>query len=506
MRQRGHPVHRPQSAYVKAAHARLLERQLHLERREADWRARNGLLGFTLRTMPSYEVNWHHRLVCKHLNKVADGSITRLILSMPPRTGKTQLVSRQFPAFFLGQNPDAEIIAASYGSTLALNNSRDVQRIMMSAEYTKIFPNTRLADSVPGAKRWVQTAEQFRVVDRRGGYTATSVGASGTGLGADCALVDDPFRDWQDSGSKLMRDRVWDWYTSVLYTRQSKHGRIIVVNTRWHEDDLVGRLVEQANNDPEADQWTVINLPAIKEDPAGEMDPRQPGEALWPQRFPVEKLNVIRRNSERVWVSLYQGRPSPPEGNILKREWWGRYSPADLPDKFDSVSLSVDPTFDANAKSDYNCFMIMGMHRAYVYILHMVNLRLDFTQQLALLKALDRSWPLRAKWIENTANGAALINTAKKTIPGLIAITPQGSKVARAEAVTPYIQAGNVLIPQDGDAPWVGEFVEQCASFPNGKNDDIVDALSQGLTQLFGRRQTQSGPPMGILKPSSRPL
>lgn len=480
---------------LAAAHPdELLSRQVELERDDSLWRARRGLLSFTCYTKPDYEVNWHHRVLCRALNAFVQGRIRRLMISMPPRAGKSELVSRQLPAFMLGLDPNLEIIAASYGATLAERMNRDVQRVMSSREYREVFPNTRLFDKnvrTVADGSYLRNSETFEVVGHRGRYLCAGVGGPLTGHGADKAIIDDPTKNWQDAQSKLVRDRHWEWYSSVLYTRLSKNAGICLCNTRWHSDDLQGRLIAQAEADPKADQWVVINLPAIAEKGPSPMDPRQIGEALWPSRFPLERLQAIRKNNERVFVSLYQGRPSPPDGDVVKRVWWKRYRRAELPDRFDTMGLSADLTFSDKEKNDYNVLQVWGRHQANFYLLHQVRARMSFTQQLEAFGALCQTYPqLRAKWVENAANGAALIDVVKKRIPGVIAVTPKGSKLARAEAIAPLIQAGNVWLPRSEDAPWVEAFLEEWTSFPNGTFDDQCDAASQGLAQLSKARSS----------------
>lgn len=466
----------------------LVARQLQIEKEEAIYRARRGVLGFTCYTKHDYAISWHHRVICRALNAFARGEITRLMISMPPRSGKSELASRRLPAYLLGINPDLEIMAASYGATLAERMNRDVQRIMTSPEYERVFPGTRLSgknirNTAQGS--WLRNSETFEIVSRRGRYQCAGIGGSLTGSGADYALIDDYLRNWQDANSKLIRDRHWEWYSSVLYTRLSKNGCICVMATRWHEDDLQGRLLAQAAKDPQADQWIVINLPAIKEDAANETDPRAPGEALWPERFPLPRLQKIRRNSERVFASLYQGRPAPPDGDIIKKSWWKRYTPAQLPTQFDSMGLSADLTFKDAQKNDWNVLQVWGRLGADMYLVHQIRAKMPFTQQVASFAALCQKYPeARVKWVEDAANGAALIDHVRKTIPGVVAVAPRGSKLARAEAIAPYVQAGNVHIPDEKTCPWTEAFLEEWVTFPNGTHDDQVDATSMAISRL----------------------
>lgn len=230
-------------------------------------RARRGMLAFTTYTMPDYEVNWHHRVVCEALDDLFAGTITRLMISMPPRHGKSELVSRRFPAYILGRDPDAQVIAVSYSADLASMMNRDVQRIMDSPEYQRVFPGTKLGSSnirsLAGGT--LRNSDIFEVVGRRGRYRSAGVGGGITGMGMQYGIIDDPIKNREEADSPTMREKVWDWYTSTFYTRLEKNARVLVTCTRWHEDDLSGRLLRLQEEDPEADQWVEIRLPAIAE-------------------------------------------------------------------------------------------------------------------------------------------------------------------------------------------------------------------------------------------------
>ena len=224
---------------------------------------RLSLLDFTTYTRPDYEVNWHHRIVAKKLDDVLSGKCRRLMIFEPPQNGKSEQVSRRFPAYALGKKPNLRIIACSYSDALSQDMSRDIQRIMSSAEYQTLFPNTRLAESRDTEKK---TQGQFDVVGHRGYYIASGIMGSITGRTSDIGLIDDPVKNREEAESETYRSRVWEQYRSAFATRQfGSDGAIILCMTRWHTDDLAGRLLELAANDPLADQWDVMNFQAIKE-------------------------------------------------------------------------------------------------------------------------------------------------------------------------------------------------------------------------------------------------
>jgi hypothetical protein len=231
--------------------------------------ARRRLIEFTLRTCPNYQAGWFHREVATKMERfladVLAKRAPREMLLAPPRSGKTEIVSRRFPAWTLGKHPDLSIIAASYGSDLASRNNRDVQRVMDDPEYEALFPETKLfGENIRTVARgsWLRNSDIFEVVGRKGVYRSTGVMGSITGMGGDILLLDDPIKDAHEASSKVYRDRLWEWYTSTFYTRRAPGAGILIILTRWHEDDLAGRLL----NDKEGDKWNVTRFPAIAEE------------------------------------------------------------------------------------------------------------------------------------------------------------------------------------------------------------------------------------------------
>lgn len=461
------------------------DEQLHdLERDEALERSRSGLLNFTLSTFRGYQVNWHHRLICRVLNRFASGELRRVIVCMPPRVGKSELVSRRLPAYLLGRNPRTHVVGASYGHELAARTNRDVQRIIESAAYREIFPSTLLrGEHAASSTAWMKNSGIFEIVDYGGSYRAVGVGGALTGMGANHLILDDPTKNQEEADSFTHRQKVWEWYASTFWTRMEKNAGILITATRWHEDDLIGRLLALAKTDPLADQWEVISLPAIAEGEIHPADPRKLGEPLWPEKYDLKHLAAVKANGSRNWSALYQQRPSPDGGAIVKRHWWQFYTTP--PESFDLVVQAWDLTFTKSATSDYVVGVVLGRKGSNIYLLDMVRDRLSFTDSIAAIKMLTCKWPMAvAKYVERAANGHALIDTLRHELPGLIAVAPTGSKVARANAVAPRIEAGNVWLPVQARAPWIGDVVEEWTAFPTGVNDDIVDAMSYGIAKI----------------------
>lgn len=455
---------------------RLINRQIDIAC------SRLSLAHFVLQMRPDYLMGWVHEEICDRLDRfladVRAGKSPRLIITMPPRSGKSEIVSRCFPAYCLGRDPDLQIIACSYSADLVSRFNRDVQRIIDSPEYAEVFPDTKLSGK--RGSSYVRTSELFEVVDHGGSYRSAGVGGGITGQGADILIIDDAVKDRSDADSQTIRDKTWDWYTSTAYTRLSPGGGVIAMATRWHMDDLIGRLLERMNSGG-GDHFEVVNYPAIAEQ---DEPHRKIGEALHPERYPVDRLNAIRKAiGERDWAAEYQQHPIPDGGAIFRAEWLKEYSPADLPPTFDMVVTSWDMTFKDSAGSDYVVGQVWGKKAANFYLLDQVRGRWDFVKTKAMFLQLAAKHPkaLR-KLVEDKANGTAVICELQKTVPGIVPVTPTESKTSRAQSVTPFFEAGNVFIPAETKAvPWVREYRAELLSFPSGAHDDQVDATTQAL-------------------------
>lgn len=450
-------------------------------------KARRSMIGFTKYTMPDYDINWHHEQLGKKLDELASGKIKRLMVFMPPRHGKSELVSRRFPAYILGKYPDAGIIATSYSGSLASAMNRDVQRIMEDEKYYNLFPDTMIPRKglKTGEGNYIRNSDTFEIVGRKGKYISAGVGGGITGKGADFAIIDDPVKNRQDAESQAYRNMTEDWFNSTLYTRLEKDARILITLTRWHQDDLAGRLLERAENDPDADQWEVINYPAIYDELTmrkDESDPREHGEALWRNKYDEKQLKTIKATiGSYEWNALYDQNPTPSGGTIIKREWIQYYNV--LPDRLDSIIMSWDMSFKEGVANSYVVGQAWGRKGANKYLIDEIRGQYGFTETLKMVKQFknkhDRA---RAILIEDKANGPAIIDTLKNEISGIIPIKPSGSKTERLEAVAPQFEAGNIFVPSK--SRFTGDFVEEIISFPTGKFDDRVDTASQALNYM----------------------
>lgn len=419
----------------------------------------------------------------------------RLIVSMSPQEGKSERLTKTGSLWALTRNPDTRIGIVSYSQALAETFSRDIRNRIAanSGDEGTLDLGLRIAADYGSAKRW-------QLDGRRGGCVAAGVGSSLTGRALDMLVLDDPIADAAQANSKYYRDRVWDWWQSVGSTRLAPDAPVCVVLTRWHEDDVAGRLL--AGED--GHRWRTVNIPALADhDPAkGQADPlgREPGEWLVSARgrTPAQWEQIRIQAGSRVFAALYQGRPAPDQGDVWKRHWWRRYREPlwsqhpDVPGAYlvhecDEVILSFDCTFKATSGSDFVAGQAWARRGASAYLLDQVHKRLGFTDTLAAFQAMAARWPQAGrKLVESAANGEAVIDSLRAKIPGIVAVKPRESKYARASAVSPFIEAGNVFLPSPDIALFDAEaLIEEAAAFPNGAHDDQIDAASQALAEMF---------------------
>lgn len=466
------------------------------------------LAGFVRLTTPGYQMGWVHKAICAELDTflsdVRDRVSPRLMLCMPPRHGKSELASRRFPAYVFGRYPDMSIIGTSYSADLASRLNRDVQRVIEQPEYQELFPETRLSAKnirTVASGNYLRNSDLFEIVGHKGSYRSAGVGGGITGMGGDILIVDDPFKDRAEADSPTIRRKVWEWYTSTLYTRLVPGGGILVINTRWHMDDLSGRLLEAARTG-EGDHWRVVNFPAIAE----EDEPhRSRGEALHPERYPLEQLEAIRKAiGSRDWEALYQQHPTPDGGNIFKAEWLRYWFPKDLPARFDQMVISWDMTFKDGDDTDYVVGQVWGRKGADRFLLDQVRSRMGFTATLAAFRALAEKWPQATrKLVEDKANGPAVIDSLRHYVSGIIPVEPDGSKTARAHAVTALFEAGNVHVPHPQHCPWASDYIAELTQFPGAAHDDQVDATTQALRSMEKHTPMRIDP--AVLKPRPTP-
>jgi predicted phage terminase large subunit-like protein len=455
------------------------------------------LAEFAIYTDSRYKMNWHHELLCEYLDRFAAKEIRRLMVFMPPRHGKSELVSRKLPAFIFGRYPDVAIIATSYTSDLAQRMNRDVQHIIDSPAYKELFPDTSLFGKnirTVANGSYLRNSDIFEIVNHRGTYRGAGVCGGITGMGGDYIIIDDPVKSREDANSLTMRDKLWEWFAGTLYTRQEKNAAILITLTRWHEDDLAGRLLEMAKTTPGADQWDVLNLPALCEEGLRHpRDIREDNVPLWEDKFNYSDLMSIKSTiGAYEWSAQYQQRPSPEGGGVFKEAWLRWYNPSALEVEmkaqgrgFDLMIQSWDMTFKDADSGDYVVGQVWARRGGDFYLIDQVRDKLNFTDSVAAVKMMSSKYPqAMTKLVEDKANGPAIIEHLKHEIFGLHPVQPDGSKESRAQAVTPLFESGNVYLPDPSACPWVQDFKSELLTFPSAKHDDQVDAMAYALRHL----------------------
>lgn len=473
---------------------RAISRNRRAAKQRDDNPAHNSLLNFTRYTKPDYQVNWHHEVVCGVLDRFVAGDIKRLMLFMPPRHGKSELVSRRLPAYIFGHNPNAKVISTSYSADLASMLNRDVQRIMDSPEYARLFPETKLWGKnirTVADGSYLRNSDVFEIVNHAGYYRSAGVGGGITGMGFDYGIIDDPFKNRKEANSGTQRRTVWEWYTSTFYTRQEGDASILVTLTRWHEDDLAGRLLnimQQPETEEDADfadQWTVLSFPAIAGGHRAHYDIREEGEALWRAKYDEKKLGRIERAIGGYdWSALYQQSPLPAGGGLFDAT---KIQIVDtVPECVQTVRF-YDLAVTEKKTSDYTVGVKMGLTADNTpVILHVWR---DRRELPAVHEAIVQNAAIdgRQTHIRLEAEKAGIVQLQfllrDKRMNGYVldAKPPQGDKYTRAAPVAARVNAGVVQMVRGA---WNSAFLDELSVFNMGAHDDQVDALSGAWDML----------------------
>jgi len=442
------------------------------------------------RATPEHDWDAPHLLLLQDkLEAIERGELKRLIVSMPPRHGKSELLSIHAPVWFLERNPKREVIAAGYAVSLARKFSRKARKL---AERMGVGLNPKVAQ----ASEW-ETAEGGRMY-------AVGVGGGIAGHGADILIVDDPVKNVQEASSPLIREKIWDWFMSEAMTRLSPTGAVIVIMTRRHEADLIGSLVEGRDAetgetedadadhpevDIENDNWEYVRIPAISE---GEGDPlgRPEGEALW-KRWPIEALRKIRKRGEWLFSALYQQRPTPRTGGLFQREWFSKY--------LDQMPAGGDVRFvrywdkasSLDKDADFTAGVLMAVREDVFYVVDVIEKKVTPKGRRDLQRSCAENDPKGTViWIEHEggSSGADAAEEEAKALAGFPVHWehPTGPKWSRAESLASQCEAGNVVIMKAG---WNRKFIEQLCQFPNGKHDDMVDAAAGACRKLSAKKR-----------------
>jgi predicted phage terminase large subunit-like protein len=399
----------------------------------------------------------------------------KLMVFMPPRNGKSETCSHWFPTWNWALDPATKVIFTSYESEFAAGYGRACRR---TVEKHMPVIGVKLMEDSKASHRWETSAG--------GGMETAGVGGPITGKGCHLLIVDDPVKNAEEATSKVIKDKVWEWWKTTALTRLDRMDSIcVLIMTRWAQDDLAGRILASET----ADQWRVVSLPALAEadDPLG----RTPGEALWPDRFNEEWLAIrLKEMSSAPFAALYQQRPAPAEGFAISPEWWQWYDEPPKLEDFDEILQSWDLTFKAIATSDFVCGGVIGRIGGDYYVLDCVHDRLNTPETIRAIQAVSKRWPTAyRKLIEEAASGPAVIQLLSHEMPGIAPIPPVGSKAVRlhwgVSSVAGLIEGRRVWLP--ASARWAKELVNEFRDFPNAAHDDYVDMLTQGLTYLMPR-------------------
>lgn len=470
-----------------------------LKRRRAILKARDDLITFTklINPVPDspddtdqslYIDAKHHRVIAAALEQVAARKIPRLIITVPPRHGKTTLASHSLPAWVAGKFPNDSMILSTYNEKFSWDFGRKVRDIMQTPAYRQVFPGTVLKDGGASVDRLE--------IDGGGVLFFTGRGSSITGRGGHILLIDDPLKDRKEADSPAIREQLWSWYTQVLGTRlMNKNGAIVIIMTRWHEDDLVGRLTDPTNpcySEDEAKRWKIIDLPAI----AGDKDVlgRKKGEALWPERFDIEYLENVRRTDIRGFQALYQGRPTPEDGSFFKAEYIRVYQRmVDMPPRENMRFYAAsDHAVSLEQGRDKTCLLCVGVddHDQIWIMPDLFWTRAATDTVVEAMIAMMEKYKPQFWWAEkghiSKSIGPFLRKRMleKRVYCTVDEVTPIGDKQQRAQSIHARMAMGKVLFPQF--CRWYADAHDQLMKFPQGAHDDFVDALSYiglGLTK-----------------------
>lgn len=415
-----------------------------------------------------------HRYVCEHVQEFVETDTGHaydvLVIGSPPQHGKSMTVTETFPSWYLGRNQKKRVMVASYNSDFAERFGRKNRQKIK--EYGGQIFGIELAD-VPNS------ATNFELSNHTGGMLSGGILSGITGNKADIFIIDDPVKTQEEADSPTTKQKIWTEFLSSVASRMSPGGKIIIIMTRWNEEDLAGKVI---SNLPHV---TVMNFPleAEEDDILG----RKPGEALCPEIGKDDKwlddfkLNMLSKEGRRTWNALYQGHPVAMQGNLINRKWWQYYD--ELP-YIQEWLMSVDAAFKDGDDNDFVAIGVFGKTGANMYLVDLVKKHLDFPSTMREIERLRGMYSeCKITLIEDKANGSAIIQMLRKTMHGIIAVNPIGGKVSRVNAILGAVESGNVYLPVN--KPFTEDFVDECAAFPNGKHDDQVDMFSQALNRFI---------------------
>ena len=443
---------------------------MHAEKKIQN-KAKNDFLSFVKCVWPEFVEGPHHRHIAEKFNKLASGEITRLIVNMPPRHTKSEFASYLLPAWMVGRDPKLKIIQATHTGELAVRFGRKAKNLIDSEDYGKIF-KTRLQEDSKAAGRW-ETAQG-------GEYFAAGVGGAITGRGADLLIIDDPHSE-QDALSPTAMESAYEWYTSGPRQRLQPGAKIVLVMTRWSTKDLTGKLIAH-QKEAKSDQWDVVEFPAI-------MDHGTNPKPVWPQDWKLEELEKVKATLPvGKWNAQWMQHPTSEEGAIIKREWWMKYDHEEIP-PLHHVIQSYDTAFLKKETADYSAITTWGVFypdedsAPALLLLDAIKGRYEFPELRRLALEQYKYWQPESVIIEAKASGLPLTYELRQMDIPVVNFTPSkgNDKHARVNAVAPLFESGMIYAPEQKFAE---EVIEECASFPFGDHDDLVDSTTQAIMRF----------------------
>ena len=452
-----------------------------IEKREKRSAAQGGFLDFIKAVYPNYLVGAHHKRLANLLEEAIHGDKKRIIVNIAPRMGKSEMVSYLFPAWFLGHHPDKKIIMSTHTADLSVSFGRRVRDLVHSDDYKAVFPEVSLNPDAKAAGQWST---------RHGGqYYAVGVGGALAGRGADVFVIDDPHSEQEaktNNPSAFLP--AWDWFQSGPLQRLMPNGVIIVVMTRWSMLDLTGQLTNHMIKKPDADQWEVVEFPAILNE--NELNER----SLWPEFWPLEELKKKRAGMDvRYWSSQYMQNPTSEGAQMLKREWWNHWEEEEPP-SCDYTIMSLDAAQESHNRADFSAMTLWGVFYknspttglpiANIILLHAWQERMEFPELKKRMLEEYHDWEPDTLIVEKKSAGAQIIQEFRSMGIPVMDFTPSkgNDKISRANAVSDIFASGLVWAPKD--RRWAQEVITQCAEFPVGANDDLVDSTTQAMLRF----------------------
>jgi predicted phage terminase large subunit-like protein len=455
----------------------MLDLLLELENAKEKEASREDFLTFVKKMWPAFIGGKHHEIMADAFERVANGDLKRLIINMPPRHTKSEFASFLFPAWFLGRYPEKKIIQTAHTAELAVGFGRKVRNLIGQEDFQQVFPGIELSSDSKAAGRWN--------TNKRGDYFAIGVGGAVTGKGADVLIIDDPHSEQEaalGAYNPEVYDKVYEWYTSGPRQRLQPGGSIIIVMTRWSTRDLTGKIIKSVTQREGVDDWEIIELPAIM--PSG--DP------LWPEFWPLDQLEALKAELPvSKWSAQYQQDPTSEEGALIKREWWQEWE-KDSPPACEAIIQSWDTAFLKTQRADYSACTTWGVFQhpnesgdlqPNLILLDAYKEKLEFPELKRA--AYDKYWEFEPDQmiVEAKASGSPLIFELRAMGIPVTEFTPSRGqdKIARVNAVSDLFASGVIWCPP---TRWADEVIEECAAFPAGDNDDLVDSTTQALLRF----------------------